>query len=133
MPLTVGPPMVHVVFIVRQWTVIVSDELYRVPLYACTVILCVPAARAIDGVVTEAPFVAVYLATPSTQTFIYCGTPPLLNEAVTTSGDGSVVPLAGELMLTLGVPGGGVPVATVMLTLCWPMAPELSQTFATTV
>ena len=55
----------------HQCAVIVSDELYKVPLYACTVILCVPDVRAIGGVVIETTFFAVYLATPSIQTFIY--------------------------------------------------------------
>ena len=69
------------------------------------------------GVVMEVTLLAANFETPSTHTFMYWAVPPLLNVALTTTGEFTVEPLAGELMVTVGLPGGGGLLATLNLML----------------
>lgn len=106
-------------------------------MYACTVTLCEPLLSAIPGVLMEVTLFAVNFALPSTHTFMYWAVPPLLNVALITTGDATVAPLAGDVMVTNGVDGGGggggEPVVTEIFTVCCPTAPLLSQAFTTMV
>ena len=70
---------------------------------------------------------------PSTQTFMYWAVPPLLKVALTATGEFTVEPLAGAVMVTVGLPGGGPLLATLNLTLCEPLAPLLSHARTTSV
>lgn len=88
---------------------------------------------AMPGVVMEVTLLAANFETPSTHTFMYWAVPPLLNVALITTGEFTVEPLAGDMMVTVGLPGGGGLLATLNLMLCEPLAPLLSQARTTTV
>ncbi len=94
---------------------------------------CAPLVMAMPGVVMEVTLLAENFDTPSTQTFMYWAVPPLLKVALITTGEFTVEPLAGEVMVTAGLPGGGELLPTLKLRLCDPLAPLLSQARTTSV
>ncbi len=94
---------------------------------------CEPLVMAMPGVVMEVTLLAENFETPSTQTFMYWAVPPLLNVALMTTGEFTVEPLDGAVMVTTGLPGGGALLPTLKLRLCEPLAPLLSQARTTSV